>query len=126
MFPITVLFGGLIIGLIIILAMNTTRTRMKTPRDPSAEQKEALRRAIRTHANNFEHGIPVILMMMFYEINVGDSTVLCGIGMTYLLSRVIYSLGYYTKPGAMLQQVGAGVTYLVELTLLVLLGMSYL
>ncbi|GEM_PF-3770754 len=126
MFPITIAFGTLILALITLLAMNTTRVRGKTPRDPSPQQREALRRAIRTHGNNFEHGIPVILLMLFYELNGGDANILCGIGTVYLLTRVAYSFGYLTRPASMPQMIGAGLTYLVELSLLVLVGLKLL
>lgn len=120
MFPITISFGVVIIALVTLLAINTTRTRFKTPREPSAEQRETLRRAIRTHGNNFEHGVTVILLMLFYEVSGGSATVLCSLAAAYLLLRVIYSYGYLTKPASLPQQVGAGGTYLIELALVVL------
>ena len=126
MFPITVVFGALILALITLLAINTTRLRARTPRDPSPEQKEALRRASRTHGNNFEHGVPVILLMLFLEASAGQPAVLCSIGVAYLLARLLYSYGYLTKPGAMAQVIGAGLTYLIELTLIgLVLGAAY-
>lgn len=122
MFPITIAFGTLIVGLVTVFAINTTRVRGKTPRDPSAEQREALRRAIRTHGNNFEHGVTVILLMMFLELSGGSANVLCSIGTVYLLGRLVYSYGYLTKPASKPQLLGAGVTYLVELVLLGLIA----
>lgn len=124
MFPITMAFGTLIIALIVVLAINTTRTRFKTPRNPSPEQSEALRRAMRAHGNNVEHGVPVILLMMFYELQGGATNLLCGIGAVYLLTRLLYSVGYYQKPAGKLMQLGAGLTYLVELALLGLVGLK--
>ena len=124
MFPITIAFGTLILTLVTLLAINTTRLRGKTPRNPTPEQKEALRRAMRTHGNNFEHGVPVILLMLFYEVSGGSATALCTVGSIYLAMRVIYSLGYLTKPGAMLQIVGAGMTYLIEIALIVMVAMA--
>ncbi len=121
MAPITIAFGSLILLLITLLAVNTTRTRMKTPRDPSPEEREALRRAMRAHGNNFEHGVPVILLLMFYELNGGEANVLCGLGTLYLLARLAYSYGFLSKPASLPQMLGAGVTYLIELALLGLL-----
>lgn len=120
MFPITMAFGVLILTLVTLLAVNTTRTRFKTPRDPSPEQRETLRRAIRTHGNNFEHGVTVILLMLFYEVSGGSATLLCSLGLAYLVLRLVYSFGYLTKPAGLPQQLGAGGTYLIELTLIVL------
>lgn len=116
-FPITIVFGSLILLLVTLLAMNTTRVRARTPRDASPEQREALRRAMRTHGNNFEHGVPVILLMLFYEAGAGQPAVLCSIGSVFLLIRLIYSYGYLTRPGGTAQVIGAGLTYLTELVL---------
>ena len=124
MFPLTIVFGSLIILLITGLAMNTSRLRAAIRRDSPPEQKEALRLASRTHGNNLEHGLPVILLMMFYEVSGGSAAVLCSIGTVYLTMRVIYSFGYLTKPGKLAQIVGAGVTYLTELVLVVLVLMA--
>ncbi|MDX1497600.1 MAG: MAPEG family protein [Salinisphaeraceae bacterium] len=120
MFPITTSFAVLILALITLLAINTTRVRFKTPREPTPQQREALRRAIRTHGNNFEHGVTVILLMLFYEVSGGSATVLCGLGLAYLLLRLIYSFGYLTKPASLPQQLGAGGTYLIELVLVLM------
>lgn len=124
MFPITIAFGTLILLLVTVLAINTTRMRRGTPRDATPEQKEALRRAIRTHGNNFEHGVTVILLMMFYELSGANAATLCSIGVVYLATRLLYSYGYLSKPGSMPQIVSAGVTYLVEVTLIVLIGIN--
>ena len=124
MFPITIVFGCLIILLITGLAMNTSRLRAGMRRDSPLEQKEALRLASRTHGNNLEHGLPVILLMLFYEVSSGSAVMLCSIGTVYLATRVVYSIGYLTKPGKLAQIVGAGVTYLTELVLVVLVLMA--
>ncbi|MGB1581644.1 MAG: MAPEG family protein [Nevskiales bacterium] len=126
MFPITTSLAVLILALITLLAINTTRVRLKTPREPSAEQREALRRAMRTHGNNFEHGVTVILLMLFYEVSGGSATLLCGLGLAYLLLRLVYSFGYLTRPASLPQQLGAGGTYLIELTLVVMVLWSVL
>lgn len=126
MFPITIAFGTLIMLLVTLAAINTSRLRAKTPRDATPEQSEALRRAVRTHGNNFEHGVPVILLMMFYELNEGNATVLCSIGIIYLAARLLYSYGFLTRPGGTPQIIAASITYLVELALIVLVGLKLL
>lgn len=124
MFPITIAFGSLILLLVTVLAVNTSRLRMHLRADSPPEYKEAVRRASRTHGNNFEHGVPVILLMLFYEVSGGSATVLCTIGSVYLGFRAVYSFGYLSNPGRLAQQVGATVTYLTELALIVLVLMA--
>lgn len=120
MFPITIVFGSLIVLLITVLAMNTSRLRFRLRADSPADYKEAVRRASRTHGNNMEHGLPVILLMLFYEVSGGSASVLCSIGTAYLVIRLAYSFGYLTKPGKLAQVFGATATYLIELVLLFL------
>ena len=123
MFPITMVFGSLILLLITALAMNTSRLRFRLRADSPPAYKEAVRRASRTHGNNVEHGLPVILLMLFYEVSGGSTTVLCVIGTVYLGFRFIYSFGYLTKPGRIAQISGAAITYLTELALILLVLM---
>ncbi len=126
MFPITIVFGGLIILLITVLAMNTSRLRFRLRANSPQEFKEAVRRASRTHGNNFEHGIPVLLLMLFYEVSGGSAAVLCSIGAVYLGTRLVYSFGFLTNPGRLAQVTGATLTYLVELVLIGLVLMTAL
>ncbi len=118
MFPVTIAFGTLIIGLITVLAINTSRLRATMPRESAPEKKEALRRAMRAHGNNFEHGVPVILLMMFYELSGANLTVLCSIGLVYLVARLLFSYGMITRPVGTPHLIGATATYLVELALI--------
>lgn len=124
MFPITISFGLLILLLITVLAINTTRNRGKYTRSTDPADKEKIRRASRAHGNNFEHGVVVILLMLFYEVTGANAAVLCTLGTVYLVSRIAYAYGMLTRPGSPPMFIGAGVTYLIELTLIVLVGVN--
>jgi uncharacterized membrane protein YecN with MAPEG domain len=124
MAPVTASFAVLIILLIVLLAMNTTRLRFTRARSTDPADKEAIRRASRAHGNTFEHGIPLLLLMFFYEIQGGEIRILCIIGTLFLLARAIYVYGMLTRPASQPMQLGASLTYLLELVLVGLLALK--
>ena len=120
--PITACFAGLIILLITLAAINTTRVRIATAgKWGESEARERIRRASRAHGNTLEHGLPVILLMLLYELLGGNAVLLCSIGSAFLGIRLLYIAGMLTKPGGGAMQVAAGLTYLVELGLIAVL-----
>lgn len=123
---VTASFAVLIVLLLTLLAMNTTRLRFTKARSTDPADKEAIRRASRAHGNTLEHGLPVLLLMFFYEMYGGGVTTLCLIGTTFVAMRLVYVYGMLTKPGSLPMQFGAAITYLVELTLLGLLAATFL
>jgi uncharacterized membrane protein YecN with MAPEG domain len=123
---VTASFAVLIVLLLTVLAMNTTRLRFTRSRSTDAADKEAIRRASRAHGNTLEHGLPVLLLMFFYEVNGGDIATLCLVGTTFVAARLVYVYGMLTKPASMPMQFGASLTYLVELTLIGLLAATFL
>lgn len=124
--PITTHFALVILLLIVLLAFNTSRQRIRHrgSKDPAAA--EAIRRASRTHGNNFEHGVVVILLMLFCELNGAGTALLVGAGAAYLVARAIYSYGYLTAPARRAMFIGASATYAIEAMLIVLLGFRLL
>lgn len=114
--PITAAFAALVVLLLTATAMNTTRVRFATSgryEDPAV--RERVRRASRAHGNSFEHCIPIVLLMMFYELQGGSPNVLCTLGVVLLATRLLYIWGMLAKPGGKMMQAGAGFTYLLEL-----------
>jgi uncharacterized membrane protein YecN with MAPEG domain len=121
MATVTASFAVLIVLLLTVLAMNTTRYRFTRARSTDPADKEAIRRASRAHGNTLEHGLPVLLLMFFYEINGGGVSTLCIIGTVFVVARLIYVYGMLTKPASKPMQLGATLTYLIELILIGLL-----
>lgn len=117
MAPVTASFAVLVVLLITALAMNTTRLRFTRSRSSDPADKEAIRRASRAHGNTFEHGLPVLLLMFFYETNGGDVRTLCVLGSLFLLARVVYTYGMLRKPASKPMQLGAAATYVLEVAL---------
>lgn len=122
MATVTASFALLIILLLTVLAMNTTRLRFGTARSTDPADRERVRRASRAHGNTLEHGLPVLLLMFFYEVNGGDVSTLCIVGTAFIAIRFVYVYGILTRPGGKPMQAGAGLTYLLEATLLGLLA----
>ncbi len=124
--PITAAFALAILLLITLLAANTSRLRMRHrgSKDPAAA--EEIRRASRAHGNNLEHGIVVILLMLFCELSGAGAPLLGGAGAAYLLARLGYSYGYLTAPGRRAMFFGAAATYAIEAILIVRLGVLLL
>jgi uncharacterized membrane protein YecN with MAPEG domain len=121
MATVTASFTVLVVLLLTVLAMNTTRLRFSKARSTDPADREAIRRASRAHGNTLEHGLPVLLLMFFYEINGGDIRTLCIIGTVFIAVRLVYAYGILTRPASKPMQMGAGLTYLIELILLGLL-----
>jgi uncharacterized membrane protein YecN with MAPEG domain len=122
MATVTASFAVLVVLLLTVLAMNTTRLRFTKSRSSDPADKEAIRRASRAHGNTLEHGLPVLLLMYFYEVNGGDIRTLCIAGTAFIAARLIYVYGMLTKPGSQPMQLGAAATYLIELVLVGLLA----
>jgi uncharacterized membrane protein YecN with MAPEG domain len=122
MATVTASFAVLALLLLTVLAMNTTRLRFTRSRSTDPADKEAIRRASRAHGNTLEHTLPVLLLMFFYEVNGGDIATLCIVGTVFVAVRLIYVYGMLTKPASKPMQLGAGLTYLIELILLGLLA----
>lgn len=125
--PVSASFGLLIFVLLVLTAMNTTRMRFQVGsgyKEP--EGREKIRRASRAHGNTFEHCIPILLMMMFYELQGGSVAVLCILGTALLAVRVLYVGAMLVKPGSIPMQIAAGTTYVIELAWIGLLAAALL
>ncbi len=122
MAPVSTTFVFFLGVLLTALAINTTRRRMRHGRDLDAAAKESIRRASRAHGNSVEHGVVFTLLLFFAELQGVDPPWLQGLAAAFLLARLAYAYGYYKRPVSLPMRVGAGLTYVLELLLLNLLG----
>lgn len=122
MATVTASFAVFIVLLLTLLAMNTTRMRFSKSRSTDPNDRDLIRRASRAHGNTLEHGLPVLLLMFFYEVNGGDTRILCAIGVAFIVIRFVYVYGMLQRFGSLPMRTGAGLTYLLELVLLGLLA----
>ena len=115
--PITAHFALVILLLIVLLAFNTSRQRIRHRGSKEPAAAEAIRRASRTHGNNFEHGVVVILLLLFCELAGAGTGLLITAGTAYLVVRLVYSYGYLTAPARRAMFIGASATYAIEIVL---------
>jgi len=114
-----VLFLGI---LLTALAINTTRLRRRFGRNLDADAKEQIRRASRSHGNTIEHGMLFAILLFSSELQGADLCLLKTLGALFIAARVVYAYGYYSRPVSLPMQIGAGLTYALELVLLNVLG----
>ena len=109
-------------ALLTALAINTSRLRRRFGRDLDADAKESIRRASRTHGNTLEHGVVFALLLYFSELQAVSPTLLKVVAALFIIARLAYAFGYYRRPVSVPMQIGAGLTYALEILLLNLLG----
>ncbi len=91
------------------------RMRLKVALGDGGNSK--LDRARRVHANLLEHALPVLLLLLVYELIGGATAIAAAVAVIFGLSRVGHLAGFGLKKGLRLHFVSAGVTYAVELAL---------
>ncbi|MEL4897546.1 MAPEG family protein [Crocosphaera sp. Alani8] len=107
-----------------LITMNVGRTRFKYKVMPPATSGDPnFERALRTQQNTLEQIIfflPLLWLFCFYI----NSTCGAGIGLVWVLGRILYALGYYQA--AEKRMIGFAISSLSSLTLLVgsLIGMT--
>ena len=122
MAPITATYTALLLGLVTVLALNTSRLRVRSRRAPERVTKEAIGRASRAHGNTLEHTLPLLLLLFFCESYGVAASLLCSIGAAFLVARLLYVYGMLTRPASPPMFAGATVTYALELLLVGLLA----
>jgi len=110
--------------LLTLLAFNVSRLRMKERVSLGDGGKATLKNAIRSHANSVEHAVPFGLVVLALSLSHQVAPLpylVCG----FTLSRLLFSAGMLL-PRMSFRRSGAGLTYLLELIALVMLGLSLL
>ena len=126
--PVSAIFIASYALLIVALAMNVSRLRVKTRvslgdgvGDPASGPGDyELSRARRAHANAAENAVIMMPLVLIYEFIGGNPLILmilCGI---FFLCRVVHASGLLHKATTLRRRAGALGTYLIEITLAVL------
>lgn len=122
--PVTAMVAAGCAILLVILAVDTIRQRLRIKAAFGDGGDARLISASRAHGNLAEHAPIVLIMLGLLETNNADSGILCWIGAIFLLGRVAHAIGLYTPsaPGKapIPRQIGVVVTFG---TILVLAGM---
>jgi glutathione S-transferase len=83
---------------------------------PATSGHPTWERLNRVHLNSIEHFVVFAPLFLMYAVVVGRFTAI-GLGVAYLIARILYAVGYVRDPKQ--RAIGAGLTSLVELWLTV-------
>lgn len=106
--------------MLLILAINVSRLRIKNQIGHGDGGNSDLKRAINAHANGTEQ-VPIFgLIILSLELTSAISALLAFLVTLFTTSRLLHAYGLvYKKPG--LVRVGAGVTYITQAIAIILL-----
>jgi uncharacterized membrane protein YecN with MAPEG domain len=115
---VTALYAGIILLLLLVLAVPISRLRGKTRIGLGDGGNPDLARAIRTHANLSEWGVPVLFLMLVAELNRAPVVMLHVAGIVLVAARLLHAFGLSRSGGASFgRKYGAGLTWLVLVVL---------
>ena len=110
--------------LIVALAINVSRLRVKkrvSLGDSVGDQDDhELSRARRAHANAVENAVIMMPLVLIYEFIGGNALTLIILCSVFLLCRVVHASGLLHKATTLRRSISALGTYLIEITLAVL------
>jgi len=116
---ITLIFAAALGLLNIWLGVRVSQIRLKRKVSLGHGEVPGLEARIRSHAN-FNEYVPIaLILMLLIELNVGQSRWLWGLGALLVAARVLHPLGMDRPAPSPLRSVGAGLTWIVLLALVV-------
>ena len=115
-------FAAALCGLILVaLAFRVSLLRMRHRVATGSGDIPALNRAIRAHANSIEQ-MPIFLVQcLCYEASAGSTRTLAALVALFLVGRLVFAWSYSRAPISLGRRFGAGVTYVTQLALGLLL-----
>jgi uncharacterized membrane protein YecN with MAPEG domain len=96
---VTALYAGLIALLLLVLAVQVSRFRLRTGVGLGDGGDPAFRRAIRTHANAVEWAPVVLLLLLLAELCRASPLLLHAAGIALVAGRVLHALGLSAHEG---------------------------
>lgn len=112
-------FAALSVLLLLVLAANVSRIRIQEQIGNGDGGNRRLQKAIRAHANALEHLLPYALLLLAAQQLGVDAGLFAGLAYGYWLVRVLHGVGMLGSIFR-LRQVTAGLTYLMQLVLCLL------
>lgn len=91
--PITGLYAGLLVLLLLVLGVRVTLLRTKLRVGTGHGNDPGLARAIRVHGNALEWILPMLLVLLLAEIDGASRIFLHVCGVTFLCARVAHAVG---------------------------------
>lgn len=115
----TALYGGTLAIMVVLLAANVSRLRMKHRIAWGDKGNHELIGAIRAHGNAAEFVPLFILLFLVWELQGASNNALGLVGGTFVLARLGHAFGMIAVNKAA-RQLGAAVSYLIPLAIAVL------
>jgi uncharacterized protein len=114
--PISLAFAGVFALFNLWLAYRCVRIRLSGPGGVGDLGIPVLQARMRAHANFVEYTPFVLILMALLEYAGGSTELLKGVGIVYLLARVLHAFGI-ERPRFTMQLIGAVGTWIVLLML---------
>ncbi|MFV1872105.1 MAG: MAPEG family protein [Oleiphilus sp.] len=113
------LFIGLSVLLIIMLAMNISRLRMKYKVANGDGNNKEINKAIRAHMNSLEHILPFSLLLYVLQTQMTSTVIFAILAFSFLCIRLLHSYSMLSSKFK-LRQITAASTYFLELSACIL------
>ena len=107
---------GLGVLLLAGLSMRVSRLRLRHRVFLGDGDVKELQVAIRAHGNAVEHLMPMLLLLVVYELLGARKILVDMFGLAIIIARVSHAVGYLRRVG-MLEQTGVALTYATEAAL---------
>lgn len=91
--PVTGLYAGLLVLLLIVLAARVSLLRSKLRVGSGHGNDPQLARAIRVHGNAVEWVLPLLLVMLVAELDGANRLFLHICGVTFVFARIAHAIG---------------------------------
>src|SRR5271169_1926093 len=91
--PVTGLYAGLLVLLLLVLGVRVTLLRSKLGIGTGHGNDPDLARAIRVHGNAVEWILPMLVVLLIAELDGASRTFLHVCGVTFVVSRVAHAVG---------------------------------
>ncbi len=122
--PVTAALAAALAALLLLLAFDTVRNRLRTQTAFGIDGDEKLTRASRAHGNLAEHAPIAIILVALLEMSRASHIGLMMVAGLFLLARILHAVGLYMDPPApgkppWPRSIGVILTWLI---LLVLIG----
>ena len=115
--PVTAALAAFCGLLLVGLATRVSMLRMRHKIAFGDGGNPALMRAIRTHGNTTEHAPLFLLLALAWELTRGSTPLLLAAAGTFVLARVLFTVGVLGRGLHLLRMAGAGLTYLAQVAL---------
>jgi hypothetical protein len=95
--PVTAALAAALAALLLLLAIDTVRQRLRVRAAFGSADDERLIRASRAHGNLAEHAPLVVILVGLLEMSRANHIGLLGIAGVFIVARILHAIGLYMK-----------------------------